>query len=69
MTFIGEEGYDIFWDQDIIQMNNNTIPKDLIPFEGLFNINDQTKRRGMNINPDNYKEHEILLGKFLKIDI
>ena len=41
----------------------------MIPFEGLFDRSDQVKRRGMNINPDNYKEHEILPRKSLKIGI
>lgn len=66
---IREEGFDIFWEQDIIQVNNNTISKALIPLEGLFDKNDQAKRRGISINPKNYKEHEIFPSKFLKIGI
>lgn len=31
---------DYFREQDVIQLNNNTIPKNLIPFEGLFHRKD-----------------------------
>jgi len=50
-------------------LNNNIIPKDLIPFQGLFDRNDQVKGRSIIINPNNYKEYEILLEKSLKIGI
>jgi len=36
---MGEDFSDIFHEQDIIQLNN-MIPKDLIPFEGVFDKND-----------------------------
>lgn len=66
---VGEEDLEVFQEQDIIQLNNNKIPKDLIPFEGLFDRNDQVKIKGININPDNYKEYEVFLDKSLKIGI
>jgi len=54
---IGEEDPNCFREQDVIHLNNNTIPKDLIPFEGLFDRKDQAKRRGININPNNFREY------------
>ena len=57
------------YEDQVIQLKANKLPKGLVPLESIFNIDDQLKKEksSIQIKEEHYKEVEVAKDKKLKL--
>ena len=57
------------YDNQIIRLKSNKLPKGLVTLESIFNRDDEFRRNkaGMQVKEDHYEDLEVVDGKFLKL--
>jgi hypothetical protein len=58
-----------YYDDQIIQLKSNKLPKGLVTLESIFSRDDELRRNkaGMQVKEDHYEDLEVADGKFLKL--